>query len=167
MSFIARFRSEWVVPGFAAGKLRRWLERRIARVLIETQARLFVSWLEHELLKTVGKVVCAPVTAPYKSAMWMFEKIHEEVEGEQLDEDRVKSRLMELQLRYEIGEVEEEEYLEQEEELMERLAAIRKDQEDERYEPDEAWWRRTFPDAFEKQEEGESGEREKGGRVEE
>ncbi|MFQ5878836.1 MAG: gas vesicle protein GvpG [Dehalococcoidia bacterium] len=127
-----------------------WLERRIARSLIETQARLyFTSWLEHQLLKTVLKVASLPVTGPYQSAKWMFEKIHEEVEGEQTDEERVKSRLMELQLRYEIGEIEEEEYLEQEKVVMEDLAAIREFKKDEEYMPDEDWWRYTFPEAFE------------------
>jgi len=108
----------------------------------------FTSWLEHQLLKTVLKVVALPVAGPYQSAKWMFEKIQEEVEGEQTDEERVKSRLMELQLRYEIGEIEEEQYLEQEELIMEDLSAIRQWMKDAQYEPDEAWWRRTFPEAF-------------------
>jgi len=130
------------------------LECRIARIMIETQARLFfTSWLEHQVLKTVLKVVSLPVTGPYQSAKWMFEKIHEEVEGEQTDEERVKSRLMELQLRYEIGELEEEQYLEQEELIMEDLAAIREWTKDTQYEPDEAWWRRTFPEAFTEEQE--------------
>jgi len=126
------------------------LKRRIAESLIEAQARLiFISWLEHQLLKTVGKVATLPVAGPYLSAKWMVEKIHEQVEDEQTDEDRVKSRLMELQLRCELGEIEEEEYLEREEALMDDLAAIRKWMKDQQYEPDEAWWRRTFPEALE------------------
>ncbi|MCG2770019.1 MAG: gas vesicle protein GvpG [Anaerolineae bacterium] len=130
------------------------LERRITRSLIETQARLFfTSWLEHQVLKTVLKVVSLPVTGPYQSAKWMFEKIHEEVEGERTDEERVKGRLMELQLRYELEEVEEAEYLEQEKVLMEDLAAITASKKDEQYEPDEAWWRRTFPEGFAEEQE--------------
>jgi len=126
------------------------LRCRVAESLIEAQARLlFISWLEHQLLKTVGKVAVLPVAGPYLSAKWLLEKIHEQVEGEQTDEERVKSRLMELQLRYEIGEIEEEQYLEQEELIMEDLAAIREWAKDEQYEPDEAWWRRTFPEGFE------------------
>ncbi len=109
----------------------------------------FTSWIVHQLLKTTGKMVALPVAGPYQSTKWMFEKIHEQVEEEQLDEGRLKSRLMELQLRYEIGEIEEEEYLEQEKVLMEDLASIRERMKDEQYEPDEAWWRQTFPEAFE------------------
>ena len=131
-------------------RIRAKLERRTARTLVEIQARLFfTSWLEHQLLKTVGKVAVLPVAGPYLSAKWLLEKIHEQVEGEQTDEERVKSRLMELQLRYEIGEIEEEEYLEREEVLMDDLAAMRNWMKDQQYEPDEAWWRRTFPEAFE------------------
>jgi len=137
--------------------IRSWfsdnLEHKIAKCLMETQARLFISWLEHQVLKTVGKVVCMPVTLPYGSAKWMLEKIHEQVEGEQTDEESVKSRLMELQLRYEIGEIEEQKYLEQEKVLMEDLAAIREWMKDRQYEPDEAWWRRTFPEAFAEEQE--------------
>ena len=132
---------------------RAELERRIARCLIETQVRLFfTSWLEHQVLKTVLKVASLPVTGPYQSAKWMLEKIHEQVEEEQLDEDRVKGRLIELQLRYEIGELEEEEYLEQEKVIMEDLAAIMDSKRDEQFEPDEAWWRRTFPEGFQERE---------------
>jgi len=108
----------------------------------------FTSWIVHQLLKTTGKVAGLPVAFPYQSAKWMVEKIHEEVEGEQTDEERVKSRLMELQLRYEIGEIKEDEYLEQEKAIMEDLAAIRAWMRDAQVEPDEAWWRRTFPEAF-------------------
>lgn len=114
---------------------------------------VFTSWLEHQLLKTVLKVVALPVAGPYQAGKWMFEKIHQQVEEEQTDEERVKSRLMELQLRYEIGEIEEEEYLEQEKALMEDLAAIREWMKDAQYEPDEAWWRRTFPEAFTEEQE--------------
>ena len=76
------------------------LKRRIAESLIKAQARLlFISWLEHQLLKTVGKVAVLPVAGPYLSAKWLLEKIHEQVNDEQTDEDLVRSRLMELQVR--------------------------------------------------------------------
>ena len=137
------------------------LERRVARSLVETQARLFfTSWLEHQVLKTVLKVAALPVTGPIDAGVWMVSKIHEQVEEEHFDEDRVTSRLMELQLRYELGEFEsEEEYLEQEKVIMEDLAAIMESKKDERFEPDEAWWRRTFPEAFQ----GREGDEERKG----
>jgi len=101
------------------------------------------------LLKTAGKVLAAPVTVPVKSASWLLEQIHGEVEAEQLDEGRVMQQLMELQLRHEMEEIGKEEFQAQEKELMERLSAIRERKKDEQFEEDEAWWRRVFPEGFE------------------
>ena len=153
MPIMSWLRSGRLRAGPVDGGPNRWLERKIARILIETQARFFTSWVQHQVLKTVLRILAAPASLPYQSGKWMMEKIQDEVEGEQRDEDRVRSQLMELQLRLEIEEIEEEEYDEQEEVLMERLALIRREMRDEEFEPHEAWWRRTFPDAFE-----ESGE---------
>ncbi len=56
---------------------------------------------------------------------WLAKKVTEEAERELLDEDRVRAQLLELQIRYDLGEVTEEEYDEQESVLVERLNAIR------------------------------------------
>lgn len=109
----------------------------------------FTSWVQHQLLKTVVKVLAFPAAAPYKSAQWLLGEIHGEVEAEQLDEDRVMEQLMELQLLYEMEEIEKEDFEAQEKELMERLNAIRERKKDEEFEPEERWWRRTFPEAEE------------------
>jgi len=109
----------------------------------------FISWIEHQLLKTASKVLAAPVTVPVKSASWLIEQIHGEVGAEQLDEDRVMEQLMELQLHYEAEEIGKEEFQAQEKELLERLNAIREHKKDEQFEEDEAWWRRVFPKGFE------------------
>jgi len=108
----------------------------------------FTSWVEHQLLKTVGKVLVAPVTLPVKSASWLLEQIHGEVEAEQLDEDRVMEQLMELEIRYETEEIGKEEFQAQEKQLLEWLNAIREYEKDELFEEDEAWWRRVFPEGF-------------------
>ncbi|MCJ7667846.1 MAG: gas vesicle protein GvpG [Anaerolineae bacterium] len=109
----------------------------------------FISWIEHQLLKTASKVLAAPVTVPVKSASWLLQQIHGEAEAEQLDEDRVMRQLMDLQLRYEMEEIGKEEFQAQEKELLERLNAIREHKKDEQFEEDEAWWRRVFPEGFE------------------
>jgi hypothetical protein len=62
---------------------------------------------------------------PVKGLLFVFEKIAEAVDQERLDEDKARGMLMELQLRYELEEISEEEYLEQEEELLAWLNAIR------------------------------------------
>jgi hypothetical protein len=70
-------------------------------------------------------LLLAPVTLPVKGLLFVFEKIAEAVDQERLDEDKARGMLMELQLRYELEEISEEEYLEQEEELLAWLNAIR------------------------------------------
>ena len=104
----------------------------------------FTSWLEHQVLKTAGKVLAFPATGPYSAGKWMLERIHEEVVAEQTDEDRVRSKLTELQLRFELGETEEEEYQKEERVLMQDLAAIREAKKDEEFQPSESWWSRVF-----------------------
>ena len=66
-----------------------------------------------------------PVLGPPKLIQWMAEKMSEEAERELLDEDRVRAELFDLQLRYDLGEIDEVEYDRQERALIERLSAIR------------------------------------------
>ncbi|MBI5025122.1 MAG: gas vesicle protein GvpG [Nitrospirae bacterium] len=69
--------------------------------------------------------------APLKGVIWLGKKINEVAEKEVSDEGRIKEKLMELQLRFEMDEINEEEYEKQEEELLARLSAIRKAKEEE------------------------------------
>jgi uncharacterized membrane protein len=69
--------------------------------------------------------------APLKSVIWLGKKINEVVEREVSDEGRIKERLMELQLRFELDEITEDEYNKQERELLARLDAIRRAKEEE------------------------------------
>lgn len=69
--------------------------------------------------------------APLKGVMWLGKKINEVAEKEVSDEGRIKEKLMELQLKFELDEISEEEYNKQEKELLERLDAIRKAKEGE------------------------------------
>lgn len=69
--------------------------------------------------------------APVKGVVWLGRKINEIVEKEISDEGRVKEKLMELQLKFELDEINEEEYKKQEKELLNRLETIRKAKEEE------------------------------------
>lgn len=69
--------------------------------------------------------------APLKGVIWIGEKINEVSEKEFSDEGRIKEKLMELQLRFELDEISEDEYEKHEKELLERLDAIRKAKEEE------------------------------------
>lgn len=61
--------------------------------------------------------------APLNGVIWLGGKINEVAEKEYLGEDCIKERLMELQLRFELDEISEKEYMEQEKELLARLGA--------------------------------------------
>lgn len=64
------------------------------------------------------------VLSPLKGLIWLSEKINGMVEREMSDEGLIKERLMELQLRFELDDIDEETYTRHEKELLERLNAI-------------------------------------------
>lgn len=64
--------------------------------------------------------------SPVKGVIWVAEKIQDLVEKEFTDQDKIKEKLMALQLRYELDEISEEEYDKQENELLMLLDAIQK-----------------------------------------
>jgi len=58
---------------------------------------------------------------PFKGLFGVFKKIQEMAEQELSDENYIRERLMELQMRFELDEISEEEYNRQEKELVQRL----------------------------------------------
>ena len=69
--------------------------------------------------------------APLKGVIWLGKKINEVAEKEFSDEGLIKEKLMGVQLKFEMDEISEEEYNQQEAELLARLDAIRKAKEEE------------------------------------
>jgi len=69
-----------------------------------------------------------PVLGPIRGVNWVAEKVAEQAGRELYDEEAVRGQLMELELRYDLGEISEEEYLEAEEALLERLRVTRERQ---------------------------------------
>jgi len=67
---------------------------------------------------------------PLKGVIWIGKKIYEVAEKEFSDEGLIKEKLMGLQLKFEMDEINEEEYNRQEKELLARLDAIRKAKEE-------------------------------------
>jgi len=63
--------------------------------------------------------------APLKGVIFIANKINEVLEKEMSDEGSVKERLMSLQLRFEMDEIDEEEYDRREDELLKQLERIR------------------------------------------
>ena len=68
---------------------------------------------------------------PIKGLLGIIKKIHEMAERELSDEAYLQEKLLELQLLYEMDEISEEEYNQQEAELRARLNAIRGAREEE------------------------------------
>jgi len=64
------------------------------------------------------------ILAPVKGVVWIADKIQEQAERELMDEDGVKHRLTELYMRLETGQISEEEFEQQEAELVEQLETI-------------------------------------------
>ena len=67
--------------------------------------------------------------APLKGVLFIANKINEVIEKEMSDEGSIKERLMALQLKFEMDEIDEEEYDKREDELLELLENIRKEKQ--------------------------------------
>ncbi len=63
--------------------------------------------------------------APIKGIVFLAEKINEVIEKETSDEGTIKERLMALQLKFEMDEIDEEEYDKREDELLKQLENAR------------------------------------------
>lgn len=73
----------------------------------------------------MGFLLIDLVTLPALGVHWLAKTIAEEADRESRDEERVRAELLELQERYDAGDVPEEEYDRREKVLLERLSAIR------------------------------------------
>ena len=65
-----------------------------------------------------------PVLGPLKMVHWIARTTTEQSEREYFDEGRVRGELLELQQRYEVGEIGEDEYDQMEKVLLRHLKAI-------------------------------------------
>lgn len=75
-------------------------------------------------------ILLFPVIGMPKMVSWFGKKLGETAEQEELDEGKLQGQLLELQMRYELGEINDEEYSEEETEILDRLSAIRKVKEE-------------------------------------
>ena len=66
-----------------------------------------------------------PITGPVAGIKWSLGKVRNVVEEELTDDAPVKQELMELQMRLELGDIDDAEYLARESELMARLREVR------------------------------------------
>jgi hypothetical protein len=66
-----------------------------------------------------------PVTGPIFLARFSLDKVQGVVRDELTDDATIKAELMRLQLELELGDIDDEEYVEREAELMVRLREVR------------------------------------------
>lgn len=62
--------------------------------------------------------------SPISLVAWVAEKLKEAAETERTDDSAVRGELLDLQIKLELGEIAEEEYLQRENELLKRLEEI-------------------------------------------
>ena len=67
--------------------------------------------------------------APLKGVIFIGKKINDVIEKEMSDEGSIKERLMALQLKFEMDEIDEEEYDKREDELLKLLETVRKEKQ--------------------------------------
>ncbi|MEI6452140.1 MAG: gas vesicle protein GvpG [Actinomycetes bacterium] len=77
------------------------------------------------MISTLLKVATFPVSLPLEGVLWIAERIKDQAEAEYYDEGAVRGRLLELELKLDLGEITEEEYQAAEDELIGLLNEIR------------------------------------------
>jgi Gas vesicle protein G len=70
-----------------------------------------------------------PLLGPVKGLMWIGEQIQERAAGELDDKENLQKQLLSLQLAFDLGEIEEEEFMEQEEELLLQIQELEEEEE--------------------------------------
>lgn len=73
----------------------------------------------------ISNVLFFPVTGPVAGIRWVLGKVQQVAEEELTDDTPVKQELMELQMRLELGEIDDEEYVAREAAIMLQLREIR------------------------------------------
>ena len=66
-----------------------------------------------------------PIMGPVHGIRWTLGKVQRVAEEQLTDDTGVKQDLMELQMQFELGDIDDAEYLRREAELMQRLREIR------------------------------------------
>ena len=73
----------------------------------------------------LSKVLLFPISGPVAGIRWSLNKVIQVAEEELTDDSSVKQELMELQMQLELGDITDDEYVEREAVLMQRLRDVR------------------------------------------
>lgn len=72
----------------------------------------------------VLRLLLSPITAPFEGMIWLGEQILERAEAELDDTENLSKRLLSLQLSFDMGDISEEEFMVQEEEILLQMHAL-------------------------------------------
>ena len=73
----------------------------------------------------LANILLAPFLGPINGTKWTLDKVERAVREELTDDSGVKNDFMELQMKVELGEIDDDEYLRQEAIIMQRLREVR------------------------------------------
>jgi len=78
----------------------------------------------------IDDILLLPLTGPAAGIRWVMKQIQTMADNELLNDQVWKERLIELQMKLELGEISEEEYVAEEAIIFQRLREIRQARED-------------------------------------
>jgi hypothetical protein len=73
----------------------------------------------------LSKVLTFPVSLPVDAALWTARKLAERAEEVYYDEAPIRAALMELEMKLDLGEIDEESFEQEETMLLQRLKEVR------------------------------------------
>ena len=73
----------------------------------------------------LSKVLTFPVSLPMDAALWTARKLAERAEDVYYDDAPIRSALMELEMKLDLGEIDEETFEQEETQLLQRLKEVR------------------------------------------
>jgi len=79
----------------------------------------------------IFKLLSFPVTGPIEGVTWLGEQILDRANQELDDKENLNKRLLNLQLALDLGEISEEEYDQQEEEILLAMQALEEEGNEE------------------------------------
>jgi len=77
------------------------------------------------------KLLLAPVIGPIEGVAWIADQILEQADISTNDAESLQKQLLALQLSFDMGEIPEDEFMAQEEEILLALQALEDDEDDE------------------------------------
>ena len=80
-------------------------------------------------MSLLGTIATAPFVGPIKGVMWIVQTLAEHAERELYNEDNIRTDLLKLEQRYELGKIAIEDFESAEAELLERLNQARRKKE--------------------------------------